>query len=1035
MISFRAAATTACFCLVLSSLGCTAEDGEAPANLGNNANGSPNGSSNQTPNNNQGGENNDPNVDANNNDDDDRPEPGNGDDFDWDDEDFAISAVIPPQGPLEGGTEVRVTGHDLSEGTELRFGSQSVDTELSEGQLVATTPPSDSSGPVMVRAISPGGQISELANGFTYADPTAVDDWFPSVAPSTGGVELTLIGEGFSDPTGISFDGQSAASIDVVNDEQIRAKLPPLPAGPVDIRITTESHQIDLPDALTIFDPISIKGVTPTVGHPDGGDTLVIEASGLTDDVDVQLGDQLATVDAVDTDAGTIHVTTPSSDPGAVDIRVLNDFAIDRIPQGFLYDADDQPFLHSLSPSVASTDGDSEHVLSGQGLDDPDATVEVDGIAATIIDASANTLDFKAPPRPPGPASVELFVGAQLVDTLDDALHYLDPIELLDLTPASGSSDGGDTLTMTGEGLDQIDAITLGASSASFDILDDQTLEITTPSHEPGTVDLHATDTAGRTHTLEQAFHFRSAPEVWGIDPGRGSIAGNTFVTLYGRGFDDSLSVFVDDNAATDIRSPDPYSLSFRTPPASSSGEVDITIDDGTDTVVAPHPFIYFNPTSSFGGAWGPPVTGSMNITVINADGSPVPGAFVMLSTDPSTDFQGTTDANGQVTLSGPGLQGPQMVTATAAGLSTFTIRELDAKNLTIPLNPVEPADGDPGGDIDPPPHAHFHGEVTVTGKGSDPTRGAMEINHSQVRVTRPGVNAGGFLPGADADVPGEGSYATISRVGDLALVALCGYLDEDTEHFTPKFMAVERYIAAANGDVSEIDLECEHPVDASLPIKFNDPIYAPDGPHLQRVQTYLDFGFEGVLQMPEAVTSADSIVDAGPVPHIEGVVGDLQFIVRAGSYTHGNALPYSQTDLPNIDATDQLQSTSPLIAIPDVTDPGDTELIDGQLSWVHQGSNTPDLHLFRLHNNYGLPVWTFVAPGNHTTLPLPTFPSFDDLPDDDRPDPYVGGSLFTIIEAPRIADFDYNHFTIDHLEGSQWQGYATDQHTLRLRD
>ncbi len=1032
MTCLRAFTVIASLLLVLPSLGCTVDDSEHAS-----SNGDTNGAANNaTPENASPGSNQDPgggNNQTPDNQQDDRPDPNNGDDFNWDDEDFQIDAVVPPRGPLKGGTEVRVTGHDLVEGTELRFGTQRVDTELSQGQLVATTPPGDSLGPVAVRAISPGGAISELPNGYTYADPTSIDDWFPSVAPSTGGVEITLIGSGFSEPLGLSFGDQSAATIDRVNDEQIRAKLPPLPPGSTDIVLTTADERVEVSDALTIFDPIAITHVAPTTGHPDGGDTIDIEATGLTADTQVRIGDQSASIDAIDPDAGTISITTPAGDPGTADIRLLNDYAIARIADGYLYTTEVDTGLHAVSPSRAATDGSSTHVLSGTGLDAPGISVHVAGSPATILNASAHFIEFEAPSNPPGPATVEVLDDSQPVDALDDGLYYLDPIAIDALSPSSGDTAGGDTLTLSGQGLDQIQELYLGARSASFEIIDDSTLEVTTPAAQPGPVDLRAVDDTGQDHHLEDAFVYTAEPQIWGFTPTRGSVAGNTFVTLHGKGLADAQSLSLDGEEGTDLRSADPFSLTFRTPAVSSSGERELTVHTSDDQAQGPYPFVYFNPLSSFGGASGPPVEGSLNISVVDPTGSPVPQAFVMLSTNPDTEFQGFTDANGQLTLSGPGLQGPQMVTATAAGLSAFTIRELDAENLTIQLGPIEPADGDPGGEIDPPPYAQFYGDVTVTGKGSDPERGALEINHSRVRVTRTAVGAGGFQPGSDANVDGEGSYQLISRVGDLALVAFCGYLDDD-DHFTPKFLGVERYIAAANEDVTEVDLHCEHRIDASLPIKFNDPIYDPEGPHQQRVQTHLDFGFEGVIEMPEDIQSYDTIVDGGPVPRLEGQLEDLQFIVQAGSFTDGNAIPYSETTLRGIDTTDQLRSTHPLIAIPYLTNPADGELVDGHLQWIHQGANAPDLQVFQIHNDFGLPAWTLVAPGEATYLPMPQLPSFDDLSPDDRPDPYISGNLFTTAEGARIPDFNYNHFTFGHLSGDQWRGHSLDQRTLRLR-
>ncbi len=964
-----------------------------------------------------------------------RPDEDAGQEWDWDDDDFGIDAVVPARGPIGGGTTVHVTGGDLSEDTQLLFGSESVDVELSQGQLVAQTPPATAHGPVDVRAISPGGEVSEIANGFTYTDPIAVDSVTPDLLPTTGGYEITLHGSGFSEPMGVSFDGTSARSIQVVNEEIVHLTIPQMPRGHADLRVTAPDADDVVEDAVYFYDPIEIDYIVPAAGSVDGGESVTISGSGITSDVSVLFGDYEAEIDSVSVGDQTVTITTPSaSSTGSVDVVLENEFDTERVSDGFVYDDDTEDVLYSVQPSIADVAGGSEHVVSGRNLDASNADITVDGTSATIIESSSAHAIIEAPgSNTAGSVDVALLRGAQERDRLHDALTYVGPLAIDDITPDSGSVDGGDEVTITGEGFADAERVRFGGRSTSFEVIDDSELMVTTPPSEAGSVDVTVSD-GHRDATITDGFYFETDIELWSMSPSRGAMAGDTYVTLRGQGFGGNIDVTVGDQSATEVRRLDPYTVTFRTPPSSSTGARDVRLQALGQEAETPYPFVYFEPMSSFGGAWGSRVRGAVNVTVLAIDGSPVPGAYVTLSNDPDTAYRGYTDENGQITLSGPDVRGPQSITATATELSSFTVRQLDAENVTLILEPTVPADGEGGGEIEPPPIAHFQGTVTITGKGSDPDGGIPEYNMSLVRTTRSAIGGTDFAPGADSVVDGEGAYELRSRVGDVALIAVCGRYFEEDDYFRAKMMGVKRNFSVGNGDVVDADLECDIPLEESIPLRIQDSVYAPDGPTMNRIQPYLDFGFEGVFRMPEPVTGLDDILDAEPLPALEGVLEHVTVAAIAGSYTDGN-IPYSRTTIKDMSKLGQLHSTRPLVGVPELLDPTPGTTADGQIQLGLKGSNNPDFHHVILRNSYGLTAWKFLIPGDHQFIPLPEFPSFSELPSDQRPDPYQTGTLFTTLYTAEIDGFDYNAFTFGDLQSGRWDAFGLDSTTMVIAD
>lgn len=970
----------------------------------------------------------DTDTDADADTDGDRPA-SDGDEWEWD-EQFFVQAISPARGPLAGGTPFQISGEGFSPQTQVLFDDRAVDVSVSQSQLVGLTPPADTAGPVTLRIINEDGETAEIPNGFTYSNGLSVQSLFPTRVPTTGGIEITLHGQGFTNEMGVSFDGQSARRIDVLSPTSARVITPPNTRGTADIRISIPDESLLLTDAITFYRPLRITRVTPAIGDITGNELITLHTEGVTATTSIEIGDQIASIESVDLATGQIQVRTPAATAtGPVDVFVENADDAFRLRDGFTYDnASITPRLVDISPATAPLTGGSEHVVSGRGLDQPGISIFLGNVEATIVNANDRFATITAPAGSEGTADLVLLETGFEMARIDDALLYRSDLAITALTPNEGPSTGGTPLILTGQGFTNITQVSLGGLPAAFEVLDDETLELITPLSEPGLVDLRLhTDHA--TTTLADAYRFTADLQVWSMRPSRGAIAGNTLVTVQGRGFDGLISVDIGDQDAAQIRRLDPYTITFRTPPRASAGPQNVDITSFAQTKAAPYPFVYFNPMSSFGGASGSFVDGSVNITVVTNDGSPIPNAFVSLSTSPSTAYQGYTDANGQITLSGPDVLGPQTIIATAATFSTYMVRHVNAQNLTLVLNPVEADGGAAPATL--PPIAQIYGNLTISGKNANPD-GGNAINMAMVRTTRVSRTGGVTNPGPNSITEGEGPFSLLSRVGDLALVALCGVYEESTETFTPKFMAVKRYLFLSDGDSQEVDLDCDIPLNQSLSVKLVDPVWAPDGPIVNEITTFIDFGFEGFFRIPGAVQSLDNILTQQDLPALDGPLEDLSFAVTAGSY-NGLGVPYTQTWIDDITDLTRLHSTLPLTAVPEILSPIEAQIANGEIRIGLKGTNPPDLFYLILRNNLGLPVWTMIVPGDETTIPLPTFPAFADLPAESRPTPYPDGLFYGVIYGIRIDDFSFHGYTNRDLVTNRWSAFSVATWQMRL--
>ena len=934
---------------------------------------------------------------------------------------FTITSVVPPSGPLEGDTLVRVNGTALEEGTRVLLGGIEMEVDVLGGVLIGRTPPGTIPGPVSLKAISPDGEVADLEDAYTYTTTLRIDEVSPSLVPTTGGVEVELRGAGFGDRAAVSFSGTDALRVEVIDDTLLRVVTPPRPRGLADIRLTTPDGSLVLQDAITYFEPLSIESIIPAAGDPAGGDAVVISGKGFETGTRVFFDGQPVTVNEVRAQAGTITITTPAHPAGSVDVSVQNSRETALALDGFTYLADNSPALFAVNPAFGPEAGGQEVFVTGYGLDAPGLEILFDASSAMILDSGPTFARVQTPAHAPGAVDVIMRDGNSELARLTAAYDYRPSLEIDAVSPNTGGVDGGLQVTLTGENIGQAERVWFGGLRATIeDRPGDDSLVVVTPAHTAGVVNVRA-ERAGIEASALDAFTYTEPLEVWGFAPTRGAVAGQTYVEVRGAGFLGALEASLGATRAPIVRRIDRNNLYLYTPPG-APGEVSLSVRGPQGEDVAPYPYLYFNPATRFGGASGDGVAGSVNVSVFATGGAPIEDAFVMLSTRPDTRYQGMTDINGQLTLSGPEVLGSQTVTATAAGYSTTTVTAVDAENITIFLSQLNPRPGSGAGD--PPPFGIIRGQVTSLGKLADPND-QSSYDMAIVGTTSPYLFGGNPNPGEGSVVIGQGDYEIVSRIGDLSVVALCGVYNETTETFDPQFMAVERYLVISDQNTYDVNLLCDIPLDQSLDVKLVNPIYNPEGPDNNVVEVYWDFGFEGYFSAPVRGQGLSDIIDVPRLPALQGELADVSFTVVGGSYT-GFFSPYTETSIEDVTDTAQVLALPPLLDVPEPLSPlPGGVIVNREIRWEARGPYFPDMSIVILRNSEGIPVWTFTVPGTQTSVRVPEFPDFSGLPVEQRPNPYAQDQLFLTITSVRIPQFSYDTFTYEDFSGARWEAFS----------
>jgi hypothetical protein len=947
----------------------------------------------------------------------------------------SIEQIVPPSGPVEGGNRVRIDGENLVPSMTFLVGGREMPVEVSAGSLIGRVPASSGPGQVGVKVLPGDGSSLSLPKGYEYVPGLEIETVSPSSVPVEGGVEVTIRGRGFAEKVAVSVDDASAHRVERIDSQMIRAIVPAGDVGPADVRVTTPEAATTKRGAIQYVEGLEIRKIRPASGTTNGGTSVDIQVDGLVSEPTVTFDGQPATVTDVDPQTDTISVTTPPHTTGLVDVGVQTSNGATLRLDGYMYVDGATTSVGAIHPSSGPVAGGTEVTITGNGLDQSNLSVRFGGVSGQILDAGDSYIEVETPAvNSPGSVDVQVSASGSPIGDLPNGFTYQKALSVDSVSPGSGPVAGGQQVTITGDGFQGASNVEFGGLPSAFQVVSDTEISVTTPAHTAGPTDV-VVRRGQVTARLDDGYQYEAPLEVWGFEPVRGAVAGGTFVRVRGRGFNGDLSATFDAKEAESVSKIDDNNLTLRTPPH-EEGEVRVEVSADSKTSEGPYPYQYFNPTSRSGGASGGEIDGAVNVTVLATNGGPVPGAYVMLSTSADSAYQGITNQSGQVTLSGPDVLGPQTVTATAPGYTATTVHTVNAENITIYITklntpPPEPGEGGGGGG-DPPPRSTIEGTVQMPPKMADPddkSTGDMAM----VRTTT-GTRYGRTPDPGNASVRfGTGSYTLNSRVGELAVVALCGVHDSDTNQFEAEFIGVTRHVKTTDRQTSRADVHCDIPLNQSLAVKLTNPDFAPSGPNINRATVYWDFGTDGVFEAPATGESSTRIISVPRQPKLDGRISDATFTVDAGSYT-GASFPLVQSTETGISGTDAIVSMPPLVEIPRLATPSPGGMVNGgEIRFSASPPYWPTMWSVYLLNTQGTIVWHHLVNGSQTTFRLPDFGTMPDGTSGAEVSPISGGTYYLFVRGIDAPASTFDNFSYDTLSFTTWRGYSFNRWLIRL--
>ncbi len=380
----------------------------------------------------------------------------------------------------------------------------------------------------------------------------------PATGPATGGTEVSISGQGFTDGATVDFGGE-AATVTAVSATSIQVTTPPHAVGAVDVTVSlVDGKKATFPGGFTYVEAGSgptVTAVTPDSGPTGGGTSVTVTGANFADGASVLFDAATASDVVVAADGLSLTCTTPAHPVGVVSVTVTNpDDQQATLADAFTYTAalpgwarldgpaalgtvvgvptgllTAQVYAEGVTPGDGAGFGLDAEVGYGPAGSDPTDNPSWTWSAATYQgEIGNNDVYAGAIAAPEGTYSATLrftISGGQsyLYADLDGSDNGFDPAALATVTvsPAGGltlvstspgilSPAGSQAVTLLGAGFDAGCTLTFdGAQVADTAFVDGSTFTFTAPAHVPGDVEVALTcgaDTASLTVPVQGAW-------------------------------------------------------------------------------------------------------------------------------------------------------------------------------------------------------------------------------------------------------------------------------------------------------------------------------------------------------------------------------------------------------------------------------------------------------------------------------------------------------------------------------------------------
>jgi hypothetical protein len=328
----------------------------------------------------------------------------------------AVSSLSAVRGPVAGGTQVVVSGANLSAATAVTFGGVAAAFTKSESNGITTlvaTAPAHAKGVVDVTVTNAKGTsaLNALAK-YTYV-PAAPVVTKLSVASASiaGGDTITVTGTDLAEAGAVKLGTKAVTGFKVVSPTTLTFPVPTgYTAGGYDVTITTPygTSPVVAAGRLTLVTPPlpTVSALSVSSGPTYATTAVTVTGTGFGTLKSVTAGGVAVTyTKASDTQ---ITVTMPIHAAGKVTLKLTNaGGAYEAVALPFTYVAPAVPAVGALTPNTGGIKVSTTVTLTGTALGSA-TKVTVGGVNVTFTKVSDTQLRIVLPPHAAGATSVQV---------------------------------------------------------------------------------------------------------------------------------------------------------------------------------------------------------------------------------------------------------------------------------------------------------------------------------------------------------------------------------------------------------------------------------------------------------------------------------------------------------------------------------------------------------------------------------------------------------------------------------------------------
>ncbi|PHO07498.1 hypothetical protein BFT35_05320 [Thermoanaerobacterium thermosaccharolyticum] len=449
-----------------------------------------------------------------------------------------ITAVTPDKGTVNGGTAITITGSDFRRGAEVYIGGKLATniTVSSDGSTIQAMTPPGNPGRTYVTVINyDGGNytygLHDGEDGFTYVVPNSIPvitKINPNTGSTYGGDTVTIIGQDFriakdqngnilkdsdGNPIGpdVYFGNVKATKVIYVDYGTLKVVTPPNLPGSVRVSVVNYDTGIGYidngftyiqskPVINSIVPPkVNVNGTTHVIVLGSNFAVPIYEGGTLVRPGSKVYIDDVEVTNVTVVSSSEIKFVAPlSSDIGKKTLKIVNPDGGTAMSDIEYVSPVSNPVITSVDPSKGSIDGGTTVTITGS---DFRSNVEVyfEGNKATIVSNTDTEIVVKTPSGDPSLLNVPIDVTVYNVDdgasaVLQGAFTYVktgaNPV-ITSITPNTGSTRGGDTVTIVGDNFKSGLVVYFGdAIAPSVTVNNYKTITVITPQHAAGKVDV-----------------------------------------------------------------------------------------------------------------------------------------------------------------------------------------------------------------------------------------------------------------------------------------------------------------------------------------------------------------------------------------------------------------------------------------------------------------------------------------------------------------------------------------------------------------